>query len=136
MPVDAASIIIVGIALFGTILQVIRLDTLRGVIAKYRDPLYRATEDLFFELNNIISSPFMLWTGEQLGISEIMVVRDAKEDGGQARCMGYATFCQRWRGRREIPELACSNREGNGTFGQSSPQEAVGENGIRSTPTC
>ncbi|ESK92697.1 hypothetical protein Moror_15992 [Moniliophthora roreri MCA 2997] len=42
-------------------------------------------------------SPFMLWTGEQLGISEIMVVRDAKEDGGQARCMGYATFCQRWR---------------------------------------
>ncbi|KAG7087344.1 hypothetical protein E1B28_013320 [Marasmius oreades] len=43
------------------------------------------------------SSPFMLWSGEQRAISEIMIVRDPQEDGGQARCMGYATFCQQWK---------------------------------------
>ncbi|KAK7058550.1 hypothetical protein VNI00_002186 [Paramarasmius palmivorus] len=181
---DIASIVVAGIALLGTILQAVasgwfnlrseehkRRENLRNVIAKYRDPLARATEDLFYKLTNIIETnfadfaseyasdrhrtyammhtayifgqffawthilrhdtqfllpsthadsdtehiesilreirhvlcldtyraPFMLWSGEQLGISEIMVVRDAKEDGGQARCMGYATFCEQWR---------------------------------------
>ncbi|KAK7058551.1 hypothetical protein VNI00_002187 [Paramarasmius palmivorus] len=181
---EIASIVVASIALLGTLLQALtsgwfslrseehkRQETLRNVIAKYRDPLARATEDLFYKLTNIIETnfasfaseyasdrhrtyavmhtsyvfgqffawvhilrhdtqfllpsthvdsvsrdidailrhirttlssdsylaPFMLWSGEQLGMSEVMVVRDAKEDGGQVRCMGYATFCERWR---------------------------------------
>uniref|UniRef100_A0A0W0FEC1 Uncharacterized protein n=1 Tax=Moniliophthora roreri TaxID=221103 RepID=A0A0W0FEC1_MONRR len=38
----------------------------------------------------------MLWAGEQLAISEVMTVRDPGE-GGRAHCMGFATFCRKWK---------------------------------------
>ncbi|KAG7086521.1 hypothetical protein E1B28_002473 [Marasmius oreades] len=187
--VDTVAIIVAALALLGTLAQAVisgwinfhsedrkRRDQLRDVIAKYRDPLCRATEDLSYKLFNIVShgfalvyasensparrrsyairhtsyvfgqffawvhilrhdtqflmppdadpnskeinkilgdirmtlltdsslSPFMLWSGEQLAISEIMIVRDTKEDGGQVRCMGFATFCQRWKADEEF----------------------------------
>ncbi|KAF9265810.1 hypothetical protein L218DRAFT_119689 [Marasmius fiardii PR-910] len=182
--VDIVSIVVAALALLGTLVQAAisgwisfhseerrRRDQLRSVLAKYRDPLCRATEDLSYTLINIVSdgfalafasedapqrrrsyailhtsyvigqffawvhilrhdtqfimppdadynskeinrilrnirmtlltgaspSPFMLWSGEQLAISEIMIVRDPKEDGGQVRCMGFATFCRQWK---------------------------------------
>ncbi|KAK1235622.1 hypothetical protein PQX77_001141 [Marasmius sp. AFHP31] len=53
-------------------------------------------------LTDQIASPFSLWSGEQLAISEIMIVRDPKDDGGQVRCMGFATFCQKWKADKEF----------------------------------
>ncbi|KAL0568937.1 hypothetical protein V5O48_013036 [Marasmius crinis-equi] len=182
--VDIVSVIVAALALLGTLIQAAvsgwlsfhseerkRLDHVQQILAKYRDPLCRATEDLSYKLINIVNdgfavgfasetaterrrsyailhtsyvigqffawvhiirhdtqflmppntdtksreinsilrnirmtlltgtspAPFMLWSGEQLAISEIMIVRDPKEDGGQVRCMGFATFCQRWK---------------------------------------
>ncbi|KAL0568935.1 hypothetical protein V5O48_013034 [Marasmius crinis-equi] len=53
-------------------------------------------------LDGASHAPFMIWSGEQLAISEIMIVRDHREDGGQVRCMGFATFCQRWKTDEEF----------------------------------
>ncbi|KAL0568936.1 hypothetical protein V5O48_013035 [Marasmius crinis-equi] len=189
--VDIVSIVVAVLALLGTLTQAAvngwlnfhseerkRLDHVQQVLAKYRDPLCRATEDLSYKLINIanngfaacfvsetaterertyailhtsyvigqffawvhiirhdtqflippdtdskgreinsilksirmillddaIHAPFMLWSGEQLAISEIMIVRDHGEDSGQVRCMGFATFCQRWKADEEFRE--------------------------------
>ncbi|KAF8586914.1 hypothetical protein K439DRAFT_1631206 [Ramaria rubella] len=39
------------------------------------------------------NDPFMIWKGEQQALGELMTVEEEK----QHYCMGYATFCARWR---------------------------------------
>ncbi|KAJ8093050.1 hypothetical protein PM082_020531 [Marasmius tenuissimus] len=70
-------------------------------------------------LTEQIASPFVLWSGEQLAISEIMIVRDPKDDGGQVRCMGFATFCQKWKADKEFREWFIPIVEGLNVLGAS-----------------
>ncbi|KAK7049428.1 hypothetical protein VNI00_006029 [Paramarasmius palmivorus] len=65
------------------------------------------------------SSPFMLWAGEQLAIAEIMTVRDPMEEGGQARCVGFATFCRKWKADEDFRDWFHPTAEGLFLIGES-----------------
>lgn len=199
MASDLIPIIVAIVALVGTIANAAftvwershaesqkRYHALADVVAKYRDPLHLAAEDLSFKLGNIIdndfawwmteaagrarqeyammhtsflfgqlfcwlyilrretqfllpsthydaesralrivlnkikqtlrtskdNSPFAILTGEQEAIGELMMTRDVNfpesetktgegvtvvYSGGQCRCIGYASFVQRWK---------------------------------------
>ncbi|KAF8067070.1 hypothetical protein FPV67DRAFT_1450167 [Lyophyllum atratum] len=206
MPIDLIAVIIAIVALLGSIANASlivwekrhterrrRYHALADVVAKYRDPLHLAAEDLAMKISNIINNDFAGWvsesssrarqdyaimhtsfvlgrlfcwlyilrrdtqfllpsrrydeesgavrtvlnnirmtlrttrddslfkvlTGEQEAIGELMTVVDeayifaaegqgndggGRRHGGQCRCIGYASFVQRWKQDSEFRE--------------------------------